>query len=248
MLRQPGEPGSLRNRRTKHRSRAGRCFDSARPRCGQTVHRRRRLTSLRPCPTRRGGRRAESQGRSPCVERGGAFHARALRIGCTRRLARLPHRPRQRRRHRRPSQRSARAARPDRHAGGLLRRRVLREGGLEADEDAAAPGTRVRLQPEPATHRVDGYGRLLRYVVRASDGMDVNIRLVAVGAAAPYFYDHRRGRYANLLERLAKRARAKRLGLWRPVLALATTPTEESRLGARLIPVYRCRTRGPGPP
>jgi endonuclease YncB( thermonuclease family) len=56
------------------------------------------------------------------------------------------------------------------------------------------PGTRVRLQPEPATDRVDRYGRLLRYVVRACDGMNVNIRLVAVGAGAPYFYDHRRGR------------------------------------------------------
>ena len=58
-------------------------------------------------------------------------------------------------------------------------------------------GVRVRLLPEPATDRIDGYGRLLRYVVRASDGVDVNIRLVAVGAAAPYFYLGRRGRYAK---------------------------------------------------
>jgi endonuclease YncB( thermonuclease family) len=77
------------------------------------------------------------------------------------------------------------------------------------------PGTRVRLRPEPAADRVDRYGRLLRYVVRARGGMNVNIRLVAVGAAAPYFYDRQRGRYANLLERLAKRARARKLGLWR---------------------------------
>ena len=76
------------------------------------------------------------------------------------------------------------------------------------------PGTRVRLLAEPATDRVDGYGRLLRYVIRARDGLDVNIRLVAVGAAAPYFYAHRRGRYAARLERLARRARAGRLGLW----------------------------------
>jgi endonuclease YncB( thermonuclease family) len=76
------------------------------------------------------------------------------------------------------------------------------------------PGTRVRLEVEPATDRVDQYGRLLRYVVRASDGLDVNVHLVAIGAAAPYFYDDRRGKYANLLERLAKRARAKKLGLW----------------------------------
>jgi endonuclease YncB( thermonuclease family) len=75
-------------------------------------------------------------------------------------------------------------------------------------------GTLVRLLPEPATDRVDRYGRLLRYVIRIRDGLDVNIRLVAVGAAAPYFYRHRRGRFAARLERLAKRARARRLGLW----------------------------------
>jgi endonuclease YncB( thermonuclease family) len=40
------------------------------------------------------------------------------------------------------------------------------------------PGTLVRLSPEPATDRVDRYRRLLRYVVRARDGVDVNVRLV----------------------------------------------------------------------
>jgi len=76
------------------------------------------------------------------------------------------------------------------------------------------PGTLVRLQPEPAIDRTDRYGRLLRYVIRIHDGLDVNIRLVAVGAAAPYFYRHRRGRFASKLERLARRARARKLGLW----------------------------------
>jgi endonuclease YncB( thermonuclease family) len=76
------------------------------------------------------------------------------------------------------------------------------------------PGTRVRLYPEPATDRVDQYGRLLRYVVRVADGRNVNVQLVRVGAAAPYFYAGRRGRYAALLERLALRARARKLGLW----------------------------------
>jgi endonuclease YncB( thermonuclease family) len=75
-------------------------------------------------------------------------------------------------------------------------------------------GTRVRLMVEPATDRLDQYGRLLRYVIRVRDGLDVNVRLVAVGAAAPYFYGGRRGMYANRLELLARRAKAKRLGLW----------------------------------
>ena len=74
-------------------------------------------------------------------------------------------------------------------------------------------GTRVRLLTEPATDRVDDFGRLLRYVVRVRDGVNVNIRLVAVGAAAPYFYAGRRGQYAARLERLAKHARAAHLGL-----------------------------------
>ena len=75
-------------------------------------------------------------------------------------------------------------------------------------------GALIRLAPEPATDLVDDYGRLLRYVIRARDGLNVNIRLVAVGAAAPYFYAHRRGRYAGRLDLLARRARAHKLGLW----------------------------------
>jgi hypothetical protein len=37
------------------------------------------------------------------------------------------------------------------------------------------PGTEIRLAPELATDRVVGYGRLLRYVVRAHDGLNVNV-------------------------------------------------------------------------
>jgi endonuclease YncB( thermonuclease family) len=75
-------------------------------------------------------------------------------------------------------------------------------------------GTKVRLAADPATDRVDRYGRLLRYVIRARDGLNVNVYLVRIGAAAPYFYDGQRGRYAALLDRLARRARALHLGLW----------------------------------
>ena len=76
------------------------------------------------------------------------------------------------------------------------------------------PGTLVRLQPEPKTDRVDAYGRLLRYVIRVRGNLNVNVYLVRIGAAAPYFYDYRRGRYAGLLVRLGLRARRRHLGLW----------------------------------
>jgi endonuclease YncB( thermonuclease family) len=88
------------------------------------------------------------------------------------------------------------------------------EAASAATKRLLPPGTAVRLQAEPATDLVDAYGRLLRYVIRASDGLNVNLALVARGDAAPYFYDGRRGRYAAALVRDATRARARRLGLW----------------------------------
>jgi endonuclease YncB( thermonuclease family) len=93
------------------------------------------------------------------------------------------------------------------------------------------PGTLVRLMTEPATDRIDEYGRLLRYVIRVRDGVNVNVRLVAVGAAAPYFYDGRRGRYAALLDRLARRARARRLGLWGACPATPYRPSSGVQTG-----------------
>jgi endonuclease YncB( thermonuclease family) len=81
-------------------------------------------------------------------------------------------------------------------------------------EKLLPPGTAVRLAAEPATDRVDQYGRLLRYVIRAGDGLNVNVLLVARGDAAPYFYLGRKGRYAAELTRLALRARVAHRGLW----------------------------------
>jgi micrococcal nuclease len=93
------------------------------------------------------------------------------------------------------------------------------------------PGTAVLLSSEPATDRIDRYGRLLRYVIRARDGLNVNIRLVAIGAAAPYFYLGRRGRYASRLEALARRARARKLGLWGVCPRTPYDPDEGIRTG-----------------
>jgi micrococcal nuclease len=74
------------------------------------------------------------------------------------------------------------------------------------------PGTKVTLYADPALDRTDRYGRALRYVFRGTT--NVNVRLVAQGDAAPYFYDGERGRYAAGLERVALGARRAGLGLW----------------------------------
>jgi endonuclease YncB( thermonuclease family) len=93
------------------------------------------------------------------------------------------------------------------------------------------PGTFVRLVAEPKTDRVDQYDRLLRYVIRVRDGLNVNVRLVAVGAAAPYFYFGRRGRFARRLDLLARRARAHHLGLWRACPGTPYQPTAAVQTG-----------------
>jgi endonuclease YncB( thermonuclease family) len=93
----------------------------------------------------------------------------------------------------------------------------------------------VRLLPEPATDGVDDFGRLLRYVVRARDGLNVNLRLVAKGAATPYFYEGRRGMFANHLETLAKRAHRLRLGLWGQCPTTPYDPNHGSGNGRRQL-------------
>jgi len=57
-----------------------------------------------------------------------------------------------------------------------------------SDDEAASPRRRSRsTRCRACDRRVDDYGRLLRYVVRADDGVSINVRLVELGAAAPYF-------------------------------------------------------------
>jgi endonuclease YncB( thermonuclease family) len=88
------------------------------------------------------------------------------------------------------------------------------ERATQALKHLLPPGTKIRLLADPRLDQADRYGRLLRYVLRASDGLDTNVRLVREGAAAPYFYRGARGRFAPLLQSLALRARAHHRGLW----------------------------------
>ena len=92
---------------------------------------------------------------------------------------------------------------------------MLRETGVQNDEAAPATWDSGSIDRRAVVlDRIDRYGRLLRYVVRTRDNLNVNVYLVRIGAATPYFYGGTRGRFANLLERLARRARARHLGLW----------------------------------
>ncbi len=92
-------------------------------------------------------------------------------------------------------------------------------------------GTPVRLVRDPATSSSDTYGRLLRYVIR-EDGLNVNVKLVADGAAAPYFFDGARGLYANVLMRDAEAAQAAGKGLWGACPATRLEPDHGVSTGA----------------
>jgi endonuclease YncB( thermonuclease family) len=86
------------------------------------------------------------------------------------------------------------------------------------DEASAAtrrlipPGTRVRIEQDPALDQVDRYLRKLAYVWKGDE--DVNVTLVREGAAGVWFYGGKRGRHAAELLHAVTQARAEHRGLW----------------------------------
>jgi micrococcal nuclease len=73
-------------------------------------------------------------------------------------------------------------------------------------------GTHVRIEQDPGLDQVDRYRRKLAYVFKGDE--DVNLTLVEQGAAGVWFFDGRRGRYADALLEAAEQARAADKGLW----------------------------------
>ncbi len=76
-------------------------------------------------------------------------------------------------------------------------------------------GTRVLLRADRQQIRVDRYHRLLRYVHRAADGLDVGRTQLARGLAEVYVYGDgpytRRAAY----EKVERDAQRRRVGIWR---------------------------------
>jgi micrococcal nuclease len=93
----------------------------------------------------------------------------------------------------------------------------------------APVGSSIALESDLLLDQVDRYGRLLRYVNRG--GQNVNVELVRRGAAVPYFYDGDRGRYAKRLEAAARSAKSSRRGLWAGCSQSAPQPLVPPRGG-----------------
>jgi endonuclease YncB( thermonuclease family) len=96
-------------------------------------------------------------------------------------------------------------------------------------EKLAAIGGEVTPILDPALDIRDEHGRLLAYVLK--DGTNLNLRLVEIGAAAPYFYRGARGRLADELVAAARKARADRRGLWGACPGTQLDPTRQVDTG-----------------
>jgi len=70
----------------------------------------------------------------------------------------------------------------------------------------------VRLTTDSKLDQVDAYGRLLRYIFKGR--ININLEMVKIGAATPYFYKRKLGMYSQELLAAAESARTNKLGLW----------------------------------
>ncbi len=81
---------------------------------------------------------------------------------------------------------------------------------------------KVRFVTDPELDQTDRYGRLLRYIFVGK--RNINLEMVKIGAAAPYFYRSERGQYADQLLEAAKNAQAAGIGLWGACLGTVLDP------------------------
>src|SRR5215210_4102062 len=91
-------------------------------------------------------------------------------------------------------------------------------------------GTRVGLEFDSRLDRTDRYGRSLAYVLKGSENL--NVTLVARGAASVWFYGGVRGRYAGQLMSAARSARAAKRGLWKACPGTRLDPLHAVDTGA----------------
>lgn len=91
----------------------------------------------------------------------------------------------------------------------------------------------ISFKTDPKLDRVDRYGRSLRYLFVGKT--NVNLRLVEIGAATPYFYRGQKGDYSEKLLAAAKRAKSKKIGLWKICPETKLNPYKSASTGIGVI-------------
>lgn len=93
----------------------------------------------------------------------------------------------------------------------------------------------IYLEQDPVSDSKDKYGRKLAYVIKGK--MNVNLELVKRGAAAPYFYNGEKGKYAQELITAAEQAKQEKLGVWGACPSAVLDPTSAFSSGSTAVAV-----------
>ena len=87
----------------------------------------------------------------------------------------------------------------------------------------------ITLESDPVSDDIDQFDRLLRYVIVGK--VNLNLRLVEIGAATPYFHKGEKGKYSAQLLKAAQNAKAKKLGLWKSCPNTKLDPSKLANTG-----------------
>jgi micrococcal nuclease len=90
----------------------------------------------------------------------------------------------------------------------------------------------ITLESDSVSDDKDQYGRILRYVKVGK--INVNLKLVEIGAATPYFYNGEKGKYSNQLFKAAQNAKAKKIGLWKMCPNTKLEPLKPATTGSAI--------------
>jgi micrococcal nuclease len=88
----------------------------------------------------------------------------------------------------------------------------------------------ITLESDPVSDNKDQFGRILRYVKVGK--VNINLKLVEIGAATPYFFKGEKGKYSSQLFKAAQNAQAKKIGLWNLCPNTKLEPLKSANTGA----------------
>jgi len=86
------------------------------------------------------------------------------------------------------------------------------EEAKQFTENFLKKNSKLEFKSDPSLDQKDEYGRSLDYVFKGNENL--SLELVRNGYAKPMFFKGMRGKYAGLIAKYGRQAKAKRLGLW----------------------------------
>ena len=101
----------------------------------------------------------------------------------------------------------------------------------------------ITLESDSVSDDQDQFGRKLRYVKVGKTNL--NLKLVQIGAATPYFYQGEKGKYATQLLKAAENAKTKKIGLWKMCPNTKLEPLKPATTGSTVASNTQTTTTPP---